>query len=89
MAGRIARVATRSRIVAELGKASPLVNIDPDVPKAPIVYRPKRLPPLPTIGDLLRIYKVKARKQLSQNFLVDGNMCERIVTAASKLELTW
>lgn len=43
---------------------------------------PKRLPPLPTPKDLVRIYRVRARKQLSQNFLLYKHINERIVTAA-------
>ncbi|CAG2166978.1 unnamed protein product, partial [Oppiella nova] len=43
---------------------------------------PKRLPPLPTPKDLIRIYKVKARRQLSQNFLLQKSINERIVTSA-------
>ncbi|XP_054153319.1 mitochondrial dimethyladenosine transferase 1-like [Oppia nitens] len=47
---------------------------------------PKRLPPLPTPKDLIRIYKVKARKQLSQNFLLQKNINERIVVSAGVKE---
>ena len=53
---------------------------------APVVAAPraaaKRLPPLPTTADLLKLYRLRARKQLSQNFLLNPRVCDRFVAAA-------
>lgn len=43
---------------------------------------PVRLPPLPVASDLLRIYRVRARKNLSQNFLLNKYLDDRIANAA-------
>lgn len=44
-----------------------------------------RLPPLPTIRDILKVYRLNAVKRLSQNFLMDHNLTNKIVTKAGKL----
>ncbi|KAG1655279.1 Dimethyladenosine transferase 1, mitochondrial [Nymphon striatum] len=45
-----------------------------------------RLPPMPTVNDLLKLYKIHAEKKLSQNFLLDRNLCKRIVKTSGNLK---
>lgn len=45
-----------------------------------------RLPPLPTPRDLIKLYKLRARKQLSQNFLLDTRITDKLAKAAGKIE---
>ena len=44
-----------------------------------------QLPPLPTIGELLKIYQIRAAKHLSQNFLLDQNLCRKFVKTSGPL----
>jgi len=44
-----------------------------------------RLPPLPSIRDIIRLQKLRAKKQLSQNYLLDNNVSRKIVRAAGNL----
>lgn len=44
-----------------------------------------RLPPMPSIRDVLRIFKLQARKELSQNFITDERLTGRIVRAAGDI----
>lgn len=45
-----------------------------------------RLPPLPSPRELLKLYKIQARKQLSQNFLLDSRINNKIVTRTGKIK---
>ncbi|XP_014768661.1 dimethyladenosine transferase 1, mitochondrial [Octopus bimaculoides] len=46
----------------------------------------KKLPPILTVKEILRLYKIQARKNLSQNFLLDMNMVRKIVRSASFIQ---
>ena len=42
----------------------------------------RRLPPLPTVKDILRIYNISASKKLSQNFILDPRQLDRLAALA-------
>lgn len=44
-----------------------------------------RLPPLPSIRDLIKLYKLRALKELSQNFIMDPRLTSRIVRSAGPI----
>lgn len=46
---------------------------------------PLRLPPLAGVQDLLRLYRIRALKSLSQNFLLNERITDRFVKAAGRL----
>lgn len=45
-----------------------------------------RLPPLPSPRDLINLYKLRAKKQLSQNFLLDQRLTDKIAKAAGAIK---
>lgn len=45
-----------------------------------------RLPPLPTVKDILRMYNIKAQKRLSQNFIMDPRLLDRVARAGGPLD---
>ncbi|XP_073843259.1 mitochondrial transcription factor B1 isoform X1 [Musca autumnalis] len=45
-----------------------------------------RLPPLPTVRDLVKLYQLQALKQLSQNFLMDERITDKIVKSAGRID---
>ncbi|KAK3921702.1 Dimethyladenosine transferase 1, mitochondrial [Frankliniella fusca] len=45
-----------------------------------------RLPPLPSPRDLIKLYKLQAKKQLSQNFLLEGRLTDKIAKAAGNFK---
>ncbi|KAM3960743.1 mitochondrial transcription factor B1 [Aphomia sociella] len=45
-----------------------------------------RLPPLPSIKDVIRLYKLRALKELSQNFLMEPRLIDKIVSAAGHID---
>ena len=59
------------------------------VPEIPPTWR--RMPPLPTTKDILRLYRIKAKKSLSQNFIMDPRILQKFVKTAGmyKQFLLW
>jgi hypothetical protein len=51
-------------------------------PEIPPTWR--RMPPLPTTKDILRLYRIKAKKSLSQNFIMDPRILQKFVKTAGK-----
>ncbi|KAK0086076.1 hypothetical protein PV325_003901 [Microctonus aethiopoides] len=45
-----------------------------------------RLPPLPSVADILKLYRLRARQQLAQNFLLDERLTNKIVKQIGRLK---
>lgn len=45
-----------------------------------------RFPPLPSIRDILKLYRLQARKQLAQNFLMDERLINKIIRQAGNIK---
>lgn len=45
-----------------------------------------RLPPLPTIRDIIKMHNLRALKQLSQNFIMDEQLAARIVRQCGNIQ---
>jgi len=46
----------------------------------------RRLPPLPTVKDILRMYNINAQKKLSQNFIMDPRLLDKLARTAGPLD---
>ena len=49
-----------------------------EVDSSALAVRSMALPPLPSLRELVRLYGLGARSQLSQNFIMDLNLTRRI-----------
>lgn len=45
-----------------------------------------RLPPLPSIKDVIKLYKLRALRELSQNFLMEPRLIDKIVRASGNIQ---
>ncbi|XP_054706233.1 dimethyladenosine transferase 1, mitochondrial-like [Uloborus diversus] len=60
--------------------------ISKEIPGAIPTNEAFRLPPLPSPRDLLRLYKIRAQRKLSQNFLLDSRINNKIVTKTGSIK---
>ncbi|OWF48619.1 dimethyladenosine transferase 1, mitochondrial-like isoform X2 [Mizuhopecten yessoensis] len=44
-----------------------------------------RLSPMPTVAEIVKLYRLSAKRQLSQNFLLDMNINRKLVKAAGRI----
>ena len=44
----------------------------------------RRLPPLPNTADILRLYRIRAQKQLSQNFILQPTILDKFAKTAGE-----
>ncbi|CAK9294295.1 unnamed protein product [Gordionus sp. m RMFG-2023] len=52
----------------------------------PLIKNGQNLPPLPSISDIIHLYKLSAIRQLAQNFILDMNLTRKIVKQAGNLK---
>ena len=45
-----------------------------------------RLPPLPSTKDILRLYKIRCAKELSQNMLLDAKLASKVVRTGRRVK---
>ncbi len=50
------------------------------------VIKSFKLPQMPTLSDLVKLYKLRAVRSLSQNFLLDKNINNKIIKSAGNFE---
>lgn len=75
--------ASQSNIEATLAsRTSQTELLSNDVDPKLLQLKPKKLPPLPKTRDLLNVYGIKAKKNLSQNFLLNPRLTRGLVRAA-------
>lgn len=72
--------------LTELGPEAPReISILPssqDIDPRLLQLEPKKLPPIPRTRDLLHVYGIRAKKNLSQNFLLNYRLTKGLVRAA-------
>jgi len=70
--------------LGESGRGSICFMSTLPTPEIPPTWR--RMPPLPTTKDILRLYRIKAKKSLSQNFIMDPRILQKFVKTAGNIE---
>lgn len=89
--GQISKMPNLKSLISYPAKIS--ASINPEVTRIPtalsanvepkiLQLKPKKLPPLPKTRDLLNVYGIRAKKNLSQNFLLNPKLTRGLVRAA-------
>jgi dimethyladenosine transferase 1 len=50
------------------------------------MVKPYRIPPMPTLSEIVKLYKLNAIKKLSQNFLLDKNINDKIIRKTGNMK---
>lgn len=66
------------RLAPQATSDLPMAQPSQEIPE----LKPKKLPPLPKTRDLLHVYGIRAKKNLSQNFLLNTKLMRGLVRAA-------